>query len=176
MGSSGQSWGATLRVPILALGWSRPGCSCPVSTSAVTSPAPEKTGSAQSPQEACVCSLPTPGPLQNANSPITTGTTQWRQKRSGRPSGWPSSPTDRLQHSAAGGHRVVSSRGLEQREVPRLWVSCLPLGSQPSPQTNPEPGLLWPLLNQNMGSGVTEKPFLCPGGWHLRTLGPVFRR
>lgn len=78
--------------------------------------------------------LPTPGPLQNANSPITTGTAQ-RQKRSGRPSGLPSSPTGRLQPSPAGGHRGVSSCGLEQREVPRFRASCLPLGSLPSPQT-----------------------------------------
>lgn len=30
--------------------------------------------------------------------------------------------------------------------------------SAPSPDW-PEPGLLWPLLNQNMGSGVTDSHF-----------------
>lgn len=161
MGSSGQSWGATLRVPILARGWSRPGCSCPVSTSAAASPAPEKTGSAQSPQEACVRSLPTPGPLQNANSPLP----QAPHSAAGtlRPTlGWPCGPTDRLQPSPAGpaGGRAATG-GCPAVAWPAGGSQAsglMPSSGFSAPASlRPEPGLLWPRLNQNTGSGVTQR-------------------
>lgn len=119
-------------------------------------------------------SLPTPGPLQNANSPITTGTAQAETLR---PALGLAQQPDRQapalppQPGAAGWCPAVAwSSG---------WFPGSGLmpssGSSAQSATRPEPGLLCPLLNQNLGSRVTEKPFLCPGGWHLRTLGPTFR-
>lgn len=126
LGPSGQGRGARPRATR--------GRSCPVSTSAIASPAPEKTGSAQSPQEACVRSLPTPGPLQNANSPITTGTTQWRAETLWPP-GLLKNWTERLQPSLAwarpqGECPAVASRSPRS---PRVHASRLTLDSQPSP-------------------------------------------
>lgn len=126
LGPSGQGRGAQ----------SRPGAAAaPVSTSAVASPAPEKTGSAQSPQEACVRSLPTPGPLQNANSPITTGTTQWRAETLWPP-GLQKNRTERLQPSLAWARPQGECPAVASRSPgsPRVHAPCLTLDSQPKPR------------------------------------------
>lgn len=114
-----------------------PGLQLPVSTSSVASPAPEKTGSAQSPQEACVRSLPAPGPLQNANSPITAGTAQRWQKGSGRRSARePDRQTPALTHLGQATGRCPPV-ALRSPGDPGLLASCLPQGSQPNPRTGP---------------------------------------
>lgn len=84
------------------------------------------------------------------------------EKRSGRGQACGAArPTDASPHPPQPGRRVMSSCGLGGPGLPRLqasgpenlWVL------RPAPG-QPEPGLPWPLFNQNMGSGVTEKPFL----------------
>lgn len=135
----GPGMAGLLRPPLGRVGVPSPepprAAAAPVSTSAVASPAPEKTGSAQSPQEACVRSLPTPGPLQNANSPITTGTTQWRAERLWRP-GLPKNRTDRLQPSLAWARPQGECPAMALRSLgsPKVQASCLTLDSQPNPR------------------------------------------
>lgn len=76
-------------------------------------------------------------------------------------------PSDFSPHLPGPGLGPMSNggRGLASRSPrPGLRASRLPLGAQPHPPEAAEPGPLWPSRNQNMGSGVTEKPPLRPKG------------
>lgn len=111
-----------------------------------------------------MCGLPAPGPLQNANSPVTTGTTPRRPGTlraagppGGRPSFGPQLPGPGLE-PMSNGRRGAASRspGLGCRPPPSSGCSAhAPEAAEPGPLA---------VEKSEHGVRVTEKPPLPPKG------------